>query len=192
MTPVLLFNSRSWVAMASIKMNTANATNTANFIKKSWEELYPDNIFKSMTLNEYIRNRAFYLLEDVMYQGFKIFVVLSLLIGCMGLYGLVSFLAIQRQKEIGIRKVLGASVQGIVYLFSKEFVWLVLIAFLVAAPIGYICMKSWLATFANRIDIHAGYFVIAFIASLLVAALTVSFQAVKAAIANPVNSLRSE
>lgn len=192
MTPVLLFNSRSWVAMASIKMTTANASNTANFIKKSWEEHYPDNLFKSMTLNEYIRNRAFYLLEDVMYQGFKIFVVLSLLIGCMGLYGLVSFLAIQRQKEIGIRKVLGASVQGIVYLFSKEFVWLVLIAFLVAAPIGYICMKSWLGTFANRIDIHAGYFVIAFMASLLVAALTVSFQAVKAAIANPVSSLRSE
>ena len=178
--------------MASIRINTANAPNTANFIKKSWEALYPDNIFKSMTLNEYIRTKAFYVLEDVMYQGFKIFVALSIIIGCMGLYGLVSFLAIQRQKEIGIRKALGATVKGIVYLFSKEFAWLVVVAFLVAAPLGYMAMKSWLATFANRIDLNAGYFVVAFIVSLFVAAITVSSQAVRAAMANPVKSLRSE
>ncbi|MDB5246097.1 MAG: hypothetical protein JWQ40_491 [Segetibacter sp.] len=145
-----------------------------------------------MPLNDYFKYRAFYVLEDMMYQGFKIFVVLSIFIGCLGLYGLVSFLSIQRQKEIGIRKVLGASVGGIVYLFSKEFMWLVLIAFLVAAPLGYIAMKSWLETFANRIDLSPLFFVIAFILSLLVAAFTVSFQAIKAAIANPVKSLRSE
>src|SRR3954451_24281833 len=103
-----------------------------------------------MTLEDYIQHKAFYVLEDLMYQAFKIFAVLSIIIGCMGLYGLVSFLAIQRQKEIGIRKVLGASVQAIVYLFSKEFALLVVIAFLIAAPLGYLTMKSWLATFENR------------------------------------------
>jgi ABC-type antimicrobial peptide transport system permease subunit len=110
----------------------------------------------------------------------------------MGLYGLVSFLALQRQKEIGIRKVLGASVNGIVYMFSKEFTWMVVISFLIAAPLGYLAMKSWLQTFANRIELHAGFFVAAFLLSLIIAALTVGVQAVRAAIANPVKSLRAE
>ena len=145
-----------------------------------------------MTLNYYMEHKAFYVIEDIMYQGFKIFVVLALLIGCMGLYGLVAFLALQRQKEIGIRKVLGSSVNGIIYLFSREFTWMVIISFLIAAPLGYLAMKTWLETFANRIDLHAGFFVVSLLLSMLVAGVTVGFQAVRAAIANPVKSLRTE
>lgn len=191
-TPCLLFYGTNWVSMASIRMSSADAGGTLGFIEKSWQTLFPDQIYKAMTLDYYMEHKAFYVMEDIMYKGFKIFVVLSILIGCMGLYGLVSFLALQRQKEIGIRKVLGASVSGIVYLFSREFTWLILIAFLVAAPLGYFAMDSWLQTFANRINLHAGYFVVALLVSMSVATLTVGFQAVKAAVANPVKSLRTE
>lgn len=191
-TPVLMFNCPTWVAMASIEMNTTSNAGTIASIKKSWESLYPDNIFNAMTLNQYIKNKAFYLLQDIMYKGFKIFVILSIIIGCMGLYGLIAFLALQRQKEIGIRKVLGASVKGIVFLFSKEFLWLIGIAFLIAAPLAYLAMNAWLQTFANRIEIHAGYFLIAFLISLTIAAITMGYQSLKAGMANPVESLRSE
>lgn len=131
-------------------------------------------------------------MEDIMYQGFKIFAVLSIVIGCMGLYGLVSFLAIQRQKEIGIRKVLGASVSSILYLFSKEFTGLVMLAFIIAAPVGYWAMNSWLQTFANRINLTAGYFVITLLLSLIIAIFTIVFQAMQAALANPARSLKAE
>jgi len=192
--PCILFYGLNWVNMASIKFNN-NADGEASiytFIKSSWESVFPDNIYKANTLDEYIKHKAFYILEDIMYQGFKIFVVIAVVIGCMGLYGLVAFLAAQRQKEIGIRKVLGSSVKGIIYLFSKEFTWLIVIAFIIAAPVSYLAMHAWLETFANRIPLHAGYFVGGFMLSLLVAAITISFQSIKAAIANPVTSLRSE
>ncbi len=191
-TPVMMFNCATWVAIASIEMNTVENAGTIASIRKSWESLYPDNIFKAMTLQQYIKNKAFYLVQDVMYKGFKIFVLLSIIIGCLGLYGLVDFLALQRKKEIGIRKVLGASVNGIVLLFSKEFLWLIAIAFVIAAPLAYLAMNAWLQTFANRIEIHFMYFVIAFFISIAIAAVTVGYQSVKAALANPVRSLRTE
>jgi putative ABC transport system permease protein len=182
----------NWVNMAGIRVNnTADATLTS-FIRASWESVYPDNVFKVNTLHEYIKHKAFYILEDIMYQGFKIFVGIAIVIGCMGLYGLVAFLAAQRQKEIGIRKVLGASAQGIVYLFTREFLWLIVIAFAIAAPVAYLAMNAWLETFANRVTLHAGYFALAFLLSVLVAGLTISFQSVRAALANPAMSLRSE
>ncbi|RYY18251.1 MAG: FtsX-like permease family protein [Chitinophagaceae bacterium] len=190
--PCLMFYGLNWISFAGIHVNNANDAAVNRHIKQSWESVYPDNIFKSGTLDEYIRNKAFYIIEDVMYKGFRIFVVIAIIIGCMGLYGLVAFLAAQRQKEIGIRKVLGASVRGIVYLFSREFTWLITIAFIIAAPLGYLSMQAWLQTFANRIELHPGYFIAAFLMSLLVAGVTISFQSVKAAVANPIKSLRSE
>ena len=191
-SPCLLFYATNWVGMASIRLDDAATPTTFSRIEEEWRSLFPDQVFKGMTLEYYIEHKAFYVIENIMYQGFKIFMVLALIIGCMGLYGLVAFLALQRQKEIGIRKVLGASVSGIVYLFSKEFTWMVLISFLIAAPLGFIAMKSWLQTFANRIPLHAGYFLGAFLLSLIIAGLTVGFQAVQAALANPVKSLKTE
>ena len=193
-SPCLLFYGTNWVAMASVRLNakSSNRASTFAFIEKNWKQLFPDQLYKAMSINEYIKLRAFYIMEDLMYQAFKIFVGLAILIGCLGLYGLVSFLALQRQKEIGIRKVLGASVSGIVYMFSKEFGLLVLIAFILAVPLGYFAMTSWLESFANRIDITPAFFLTAFILSLTIAGITVSFQAIKAAIANPVKSLRTE
>ena len=115
------------------------------------------------------------------------------MIACLGLFGLAAFTAEQRTKEIGIRKVFGASVAGIVLLLSKDFFRLIFLAFMVAAPIAYVAMNRWLLeTFAYRIEISWQIFLIAGLTALLIALVTVSFQAVKAALANPVESLRYE
>ena len=121
-----------------------------------------------------------------------LFSILAIVIACLGLFGLATFSASQRVKEIGIRKVLGASVAGIVVLLSKDFLKLVLIALCIAIPIAWYAMNKWLEDFAYRIELSGGVFIIAGIIALAIALLTVSFQAIKAAIANPVKSLRTE
>ncbi|MEP6928285.1 MAG: FtsX-like permease family protein, partial [Ginsengibacter sp.] len=117
---------------------------------------------------------------------------IAIFISCLGLYGLVSFMAVQRTKEIGIRKVLGASVQNIIYLFSKEFIILIFVGFLVAIPVSYYMMNNWLQNFVFRIKITPGVFFIAVLISIIIAWLAVGYKSIKAAIANPVKSLRSE
>ena len=121
-----------------------------------------------------------------------IFSVLAIFIACLGLFGLATFIAEQRTKEIGIRKVLGASVQGIVSMLSKDFLKFVAIAFVIAVPVAWYSMDLWLHDFAFRINISWWIFIVAGGAAFLIALLTVSFQAIKAAIANPVESLRRE
>ena len=121
-----------------------------------------------------------------------IFSVLAIFIACLGLFGLATFIAEQRTKEIGIRKVLGASVQGIVQMLSKDFLKLVAIAFVFAAPLAWWAMHSWLQDFAYRINMEWWMFVAAGSGALFIALVTVSFQAIKAAISNPVKSLRTE
>jgi putative ABC transport system permease protein len=123
---------------------------------------------------------------------FITFAMFAIFIGCLGLFGLVTYAAEQRTKEIGVRKVLGASVVGIVTMLSKDFAKLVLIASLIAFPVAWWSMNKWLKSFAYRISISWRVFVIAGLITLLIALLTVSFQAIKAAIANPVKSLRTE
>jgi putative ABC transport system permease protein len=120
------------------------------------------------------------------------FSFLAVLIGCLGLFGMASFTAEQRTKEIGIRKVLGASVPGIIRLLAKEFMLLVILANLIALPVAYFAMNRWLQGFAYRMDIHAWVFVLSAALSLTIALVTVSYQAVRAALANPVDSLRYE
>jgi len=121
-----------------------------------------------------------------------IFAVLTVMIACLGLFGLATFMAEQRTKEIGVRKVLGASVSSIINLLSKDFLKLVLIALVVAVPVAWLLMSKWLQNFAFRINIPWWAFVIAGFITVMIAVLTTSFQAIKAALANPVKSLRSE
>jgi putative ABC transport system permease protein len=116
----------------------------------------------------------------------------AIFIACMGLFGLATYTAEQRIKEIGVRKVLGASVTGITVLLSKDFIKLVIISIIIAAPVAYFLMNKWLQEFAYRITIDWWVFAAAGITALLIALLTVSFQAIKAAVANPVKSLRTE
>ena len=165
-------------------------TRTIDNINKSWSALFPNDLFKYEFLDEHIA--SFYTQEQKVYTAFKLFSFIAILIGCLGLYGLISFAASQRTKEIGIRKVLGAPLISIVGLFSKEFILLISIAFIIAAPVGYYAMHNWLQNYAYHINIGAGIFVIAIAASIIIAAITISYQAIKAALVNPIKSLRSE
>ncbi len=176
--------------MASIKIQPVGMTRTIDYINKSWSALFPNDLFKYEFLDEHIA--SFYTQEQKVYTAFKLFSGIAILIGCLGLYGLISFAASQRTKEIGIRKVLGAPLMSIVGLFSKEFILLISIAFIIAAPVGYYAMHNWLQNYAYHINIGAGIFIIAIAASITIAAITISYQAIKAALVNPINSLRSE
>jgi len=176
--------------MASVKMQPVGMAHTIDYINKSWSALFPNDLFKYEFLDEHIA--SFYTQEQKVYTAFKLFSFIAILIGCLGLYGLISFAASQRTKEIGIRKVLGAPMMSIVGLFSKEFILLISLAFVIAAPVGYYAMKNWLQNYAYHINIGAGIFIIAIAASIIIAAITISYQAIKAALVNPIKSLRSE
>ncbi|AEW01430.1 hypothetical protein A4D02_05420 [Niastella koreensis] len=174
----------------SVVLKPGAIVTTMSSIEKTWKSLFPDEMFTYEFLDE--RIAGFYKQEQKLYTAFRFFVGIAILIGCLGLYGLITFAAIQRTKEVGIRKVLGASLPNIVYLFSKEFIILIVIAFLIAAPLAWYAMNNWLQNFAYHIQISAGIFVSAMLASIVIAALTIASQTIKAAMANPVKALRSE
>jgi putative ABC transport system permease protein len=159
-------------------------------MEKQWEKIYPDEPFNYSFLNEAItwlygqEQNTSWLINAAM--------IITIFISCMGLFGLGMFTAQRRTKEIGIRKVLGASVADIATMLSKDFVKLVLIALIIASPIAWYFMNQWLQDFVYRTNISVWIFVFAGFAAMLFAMLTVSFQAIKSAIANPVESLRTE
>ena len=185
----LLYEPRGLFS-ASIKLQPSAMKTTIATIDKQWSALFPDRLFDYEFLDEHIA--SWYRQEEKQYTAFKMFAAVAILIGCLGLYGLVAFAAAQRRKEVGIRKILGASLSNIVLLFSKEFVLLILLAFLLAAPIGYFIMHNWLQNFAYKISIGANVFIISILVSAVVAGLTIGYQALRAGKVNPVKSLRSE
>lgn len=174
----------------ALRLRPETLQHTLKQVQKTFTEVYPTYIYDCVFFDE--RIARFYKTETQTAQLFKMFAILAIAISCLGLYGLVSFMAVQKTKEVGIRKVLGASVQHIVYLFSKEFTILVGIAFLVAAPIGYYCMQQWLSNFHYHTQLTPGIFVLAIVLSIAIAWLTVGYKAVKAALVNPVKSLKAE
>jgi len=161
-----------------------------NMIKKVYATVEPGVEFKGSYVNENIDR--LYKEEQMMANLFSIAAAIAIILSCMGLFGIASIIIRQRVKEIGVRKVLGASVSGIITLVSKEFIKPVLIAFLIAIPIGWWAMNSWLQDYAYRVKIEWWVFAIAGLAALLITICTVSFQSIKAALANPVKSLRTE
>ena len=180
------------VSQLSVKVSTKNLKETIASIEKVWRQIIPYRPFSYSFVDEMFDRQ--YRAEDRFGKLFLYFAVLAIFISCLGLFGLASYSTIQRTKEIGVRKVLGASVGNIVGLLSKDFLWLVGIAFLVATPITFYLMKGWLDSFFYRIHIWSTWwiFVLGGLGALAIALFTISFQAVKAAVANPVNSLRSE
>jgi putative ABC transport system permease protein len=163
---------------------------TLSEIGKTWSTIATDSPFNYSFLNEDFGN--LYKEEQNMQSVLTLFTVLSLFVACLGLFGLAAFTIKQRFKEIAVRKVLGASVSSITKLLSKQFLLLVLISAAIAFPLSWWGMHKWLQDFAYRVNIGWQIFIAAGLITLLIAVLTVSFQAIKAAIANPVKSLRTE
>jgi putative ABC transport system permease protein len=176
--------------LASFKVTPADAKNVIAQVESKWKVMAPGMPFSYRFLSDSF---------DEMYRSEQragtiamVFAVLAIMIACLGLFGLATYMAEQRNKEIGIRKVLGASVSSVVTMLSKEFLLLVLVASILAFPVAWWAMYKWLQDFEYRINISVWVFVIAAVLALLIALATVSYQAIKAALANPVKSLRTE
>jgi len=174
----------------SVRINASNVTGVIAQIKDKWQGMAPHQPFDYSFMDEDFNK--LYTTEERTGQIFITFAILAILIACLGLFGLVTYAAEQRTKEIGIRKVLGANVANIVTMISKDFLKLVLIASVVAFPFAWWAMNKWLQDFAYRVNISWWIFALAACIAVLITLITISFQAIKAAIANPVKSLRTE
>ena len=188
--PVMMTTYKGWYNSAGIKLSSEHALATVEAIEKTWNRIFPDFVFEYKFLDDKIE--SFYKEENRLSYLYRIFAAIAIFLSCLGLYGLASFMAVQRIKEVGIRKVLGASVSNVIYLFSKEFIILIAIAFVIASPIAWYFMDDWLRDYPYRINLSWWIFLAGGIGAIIIALITVSFQAIKAAIANPVKSLRTE
>ena len=188
--PMALQMSSDGYRYLTVRISPQEISSTLAFLEQQWSTLAPAYPFEYTFVDEaFARN---YTATQRLSETIRAFTLLAILVACLGLFGLVSFTTEQRTKEIGVRKVLGASVTGIWILLSKDFLKLVAVAFVVAAPLAYVAMNRWLEEFAYRVDVSWPIFVMAGVAALLVALLTVSYQSIKAALGNPVDSLRYE
>ena len=190
---IFFYDSNPQYALVLLKIKSQDIRlmrQTIHSIQNIWERFYPTTPFTWQFLDD--RINAKYAKEVRNQNIFVSFSMVTIIIACMGLLGLVSFTTKQRTKEIGIRKVLGASVSGIVVLLSKEFTKWVLLANILAWPVAYYAMKNWLQNFAYRIELSWEFFILTGWVALMIAILIVGFLAIKAAIANPVETLRYE
>ncbi|MGK7370124.1 MAG: FtsX-like permease family protein, partial [Candidatus Halalkalibacterium sp. M3_1C_030] len=193
-TPLAILSSESAIGFENfltVRVGAGASFNeTIDQVESMWASMLPDRPFSYTFLDSDLEKM--YESEQVSAKIFAIFSILAIIIACIGLFGLAAYTAYQRTKEIGVRKVLGASVPSIVLLLSKDFTRLVGWAFLIAAPVAYLIMENWLQNFAFRIELGLTIFLASGLIALMVALVTVSFQAISAALTNPVNSLRSE
>jgi len=188
--PVAFIVYPDWFSMFSIRISSEDIPETIAFLEDTWKKFSPEYPFEYSFLDEEVDRM--YRTEQRLGRSFSYFTIIAIFIASLGLFGLVSFSAERRTKEIGIRKVLGAQISNITWLLSKEFLFLVCIANIIAWPIAYYFMNKWLQNFAYRINIGLGIFLASGMIALVIALLTVSFQSIKAATANPVDSLRYE
>ncbi len=188
--PLVILPKRGLTAYLPVRLSSNNINSTIAFIKSEWKKFVPGKPFEYYFLDVDLEH--LYQSEQKIGEIFTVFSVLAIFIACLGLFGLAAFTAERRTKEIGIRKALGSSVTGIIFLLSKEFTKWVLIANIIAWPVAYFFMNNWLKDFAYRINMNPWVFLLSGVLTLVIALSTVSIHAVKAAKANPIKSLRYE
>jgi len=189
-SPIIIFPEYDYFGKLLIRTSAANTVNTINNIGKSWKAFYPNIPFESHFLSQ--EYEEMYRTEQRTGGILTVFTLVTVFISCLGLFGLAIFSTRQRIREVGIRKVLGAGVFSIVTLISSDFLKLVFLSFLIASPIAWYAMNKWLQAFVYHVHIQWWVFALAGGLAILIAFLTVSYQSIKAALANPVKSLRSE
>ncbi len=188
--PLIMFPFQSHFNSVDVKISNENIQAALPKLTKLWREVFPKRVFTYETLEEYIKEK--YIIERIMFKSIRLFTLIAIIIGCLGLYALVSFMALQKTKEIGIRKVLGASYMQLLNIFTKSFTILMLIAFVIAAPLAYQVMNLWLSNYPYRIDLGWEVFALGFLATLLLTAFTVGYISLKSARANPADTLQYE
>ena len=179
-----------FLKFAAVRIKSGDIKSTVDYIEKKWNEIIPEYPFEFSFLDENLNKM--YKEQDNLGKLVGYFSILAIFIACLGMFALASFNAEQRTKEIGVRKVLGASVSGIVFLFTKDFLKLVLVAVVFATPLAYLILDRWLEDFAYRVSINPVIFIVSAVTTFLIALITIAFQAIKAANANPVKSLKYE
>lgn len=189
-SPIAIFPSYSEYYTCAVKIDPVHVHTDLAAFEKIWNDTYPDYLYSYQFLDESIAK--FYDLDNSLLELVEFFAAIAVFIGCLGLYGLTSFMAVRKTKEIGVRKVLGASIPSILWLFGREFSRLVLIAFVVAAPAAWWIMHQYLQDFKYRIPIGPGVFLLAIAATFVIVVLTVGYRSMRSALANPVKSLRTE
>lgn len=189
-TPLMLFLSKRPGGFISFRFQSANTNEVISLLEKTWKEMAPGQPFTYSFLDESFGKM--YAAETRLGSLIGIFSTVAIVIACLGLFALTAFTAEQRTKEIGIRKVLGASVGSIVVMLSKDFGKLVVLAFVLATPLAWWSVNLWLEDYQYKVEVGWYIFALAGVATFLIAWLTMSYQSIKAATSNPVNSLRNE
>jgi putative ABC transport system permease protein len=189
-SPIAIFPVYNEYYTCAVKIDPVHVQADLAAFAKIWNDTYPDYLYSYQFLDDSIAK--FYDLDNSLLTLVEFFAVIAVFIGCLGLYGLTSFMAVRKTKEIGVRKVLGASIPSILWLFGREFSRLVLIAFVVAAPAAWWIMHQYLQDFKYRIPIGPGIFLLAIAATFVIVVLTVGYRSMRSALANPVRALRSE
>ena len=187
---IFLFHEGRGIDYFSIKVSPSNIPSTIGFIEEKWRRFSPEFPFQYAFLDE--RIEKIYKVEQKLGQSFNIFTFIALSIACLGLIGLAAFISEQKRKEISIRKILGANFHSIIVLLAREYVKCIAVASVIAWPIGYFVMDRWLQNFAYRTSVGIEIFILSGLVAFVFALITVSYQALKAALANPVESLRHE
>ncbi len=188
--PLVMSSAMDNYDVCAVRINLQNTKPTLDAVEKTWTSIFPEFYYEYDFMDA--RIAEFYEQEGMILQLIRMFAGIAIFIGCLGLYGLAAFMVTRRRKEIGIRKTLGASLPGILWLFGKEYTRLIIIAFVVAAPLGWWAMTNWLKDYKYQIPLGATIFLTSLTATFLVAIITVGTQSLRAALANPVKALRSE
>jgi putative ABC transport system permease protein len=188
--PTIFILSSDWLNWLYVRIDNQNIPETLKHIEKTYSRFVTNRDFSYTFLDEDIEQQ--YLTEAKFTQVFTLFTILAIIIACLGTFGLISFSAERKSKEIGIRKVLGASVGSVSFLLIKEFIILLIVASAIALPITWYFLDNWIESFVYRISIGSGPFVLATILAVLIVLATTGFRALKAALANPIDSLRDE